>query len=152
MGDYTPTTEQIRAHYVFDQSNRWNQDRGKAFDRWLAEHDRELIAERDSIRRLHEEATENAARYSAVIEKARTLVDGTEWGDVTWRDNRNATGRLLATVDASTVLRERDRAIAERAWDELYVTQYDGAQYASEATAAGVRDPNNPYRAEVDRG
>lgn len=33
---FTPTTEQVRSHYVFDQSNKWSSERGKAFDRWLA--------------------------------------------------------------------------------------------------------------------
>lgn len=33
---WTPTTEQVRAHYVFNQSDQWDPERGKAFDRWLA--------------------------------------------------------------------------------------------------------------------
>lgn len=33
---FTPSTEQVRSHYVFDQSNRWDAERGAAFDRWLA--------------------------------------------------------------------------------------------------------------------
>lgn len=40
--EYTPTTEQVRAHYVFDQTDHWNLARGKAFDRWLAAHDAEV--------------------------------------------------------------------------------------------------------------
>ena len=46
--DYTPTTEQVRSHYVFDQGDVWRRERGEAFDRWLAEtlaaHDREVAA------------------------------------------------------------------------------------------------------------
>lgn len=32
---WTPSTAQVRSHYVFDQSNRWDAERGAAFDRWL---------------------------------------------------------------------------------------------------------------------
>lgn len=39
---WTPSTEQVRSHYVFDQGDRWDAERGQAFDRWLAEHDREV--------------------------------------------------------------------------------------------------------------
>lgn len=35
--EYTPSTGQVRSHYVFDQSDRWDAKRGEAFDRWLAE-------------------------------------------------------------------------------------------------------------------
>ncbi len=40
--DFTPNTEQVRSHYVFDQSDRWDAERGKAFDRWLTERDRQV--------------------------------------------------------------------------------------------------------------
>lgn len=43
---WTPTTEQVRSHYVFDQGDRWDRGRGEAFDRWLAEHDRALLDSR----------------------------------------------------------------------------------------------------------
>lgn len=39
---WTPSTEQVRSHYVFDQGDRWDAERGESFDRWLAEHDREV--------------------------------------------------------------------------------------------------------------
>ena len=42
---YTPSTEQVRSHYVFDQSNRWDADRGIAFDRWLASVRRDAQAD-----------------------------------------------------------------------------------------------------------
>ncbi len=45
MSDWTPSTEQVRSHYVFNQSNQWDPERGEAFDRWLTEHDRQ-VAER----------------------------------------------------------------------------------------------------------
>lgn len=45
MSDWTPETEQVRAHYVFNQSNQWDPERGEAFDRWLAEHDAKVRAE-----------------------------------------------------------------------------------------------------------
>ncbi|WP_295035567.1 hypothetical protein [uncultured Microbacterium sp.] len=44
MTDYTPTTEQVRSHYVFNQSDQWDPERGEAFDRWLAAHDAEVRA------------------------------------------------------------------------------------------------------------
>ncbi len=40
--DFTPDTEQVRSHYVFDQTNQWSRERGERFDRWLADHDRKL--------------------------------------------------------------------------------------------------------------
>ena len=36
MSDWTPTAEQVRSHYVFDQTDTWQSERGEAFDRWLA--------------------------------------------------------------------------------------------------------------------
>lgn len=33
--DFTPDTEQVRAHYVFNQSDVWDAERKLAFDRWL---------------------------------------------------------------------------------------------------------------------
>jgi len=40
MGDeYTPTTEQVRAHYAFHQGDTWVPNRKDDFDRWLREHD-----------------------------------------------------------------------------------------------------------------
>lgn len=41
---WTPSTEQVRSHYVFNQSNRWDPARGEAFDRWIAEHDADILA------------------------------------------------------------------------------------------------------------
>ena len=55
--------------------------------------------------------------------------------------NRTAFDRWLA---------ERDRATAERAWDELFVTQFDGAPFEMGDTT-GIRDPNNPYREGAER-
>lgn len=42
--DFIPSMEQIRSHYVFDQSDLWDPERGVAFDRWLAAHDAEVRA------------------------------------------------------------------------------------------------------------
>jgi hypothetical protein len=36
MSGWTPTTEQVRAHYTIDHTNQWDSERGEAFDRWLA--------------------------------------------------------------------------------------------------------------------
>ena len=54
--DWTPSTEQVRAHYVFNQSDQWDPERGEAFDRWLAAHDRE-------VRASDREALADRARY-----------------------------------------------------------------------------------------
>lgn len=43
MGDYTPTTEQVRMSFVTDDHDRYT-DPGPEFDRWLATHDREVAA------------------------------------------------------------------------------------------------------------
>lgn len=45
MTDWIPSAEQVRSHYVFNQSNQWEPERGEAFDRWLAEHDAKVRAE-----------------------------------------------------------------------------------------------------------
>ncbi|WP_019148494.1 hypothetical protein [Timonella senegalensis] len=37
---YTPTTEEIRDQYALD-----SEEKAEAFDRWLAEHDREVKAQ-----------------------------------------------------------------------------------------------------------
>ena len=54
--DWTPSTEQVRAHYVFNQSDQWDPECGEAFDRWLAAHDRE-------VRASDREALADRARY-----------------------------------------------------------------------------------------
>lgn len=41
---WVPSTEQVRSHYVFNQTNQWDAERGEAFDRWLAAHDAEVQA------------------------------------------------------------------------------------------------------------
>ena len=41
---WVPSTEQVRSHYVFNQTNQWDAERGEAFDRWLAAHDAEVRA------------------------------------------------------------------------------------------------------------
>lgn len=41
--NYTPSTEQVRSHYVFDQSDRWDASRGESFDSWLAAHDSQVL-------------------------------------------------------------------------------------------------------------
>lgn len=42
---YMPSTEQVRSHYVFNQSKRWHAERGASFDLWLAEVVRQAKAE-----------------------------------------------------------------------------------------------------------
>lgn len=50
--EYTPTTEQVRLHYATDPEAEYHDPMGypltvkaneRAFDRWLAEHDREVL-------------------------------------------------------------------------------------------------------------
>lgn len=48
MSDYTPTTDRVRAMYVHDRADGETLSHGGAtaeFDRWLAQHDREVRAE-----------------------------------------------------------------------------------------------------------
>ena len=66
--DYTPTTEQVRSHYVFDQGDVWRRERGEAFDHWLAAHDREVAAK----------ALEDAAGdFEAYVESGAPVGAGT---------------------------------------------------------------------------
>jgi len=49
MSGYTPTTEEIEESYIYQQydANRRYvsaKEAGEAFDRWLSEHDREVVA------------------------------------------------------------------------------------------------------------
>ena len=45
MSDYTPTTEEVRDHYASYPGARFTPETAEWFDRWLAEHDRQ-VAER----------------------------------------------------------------------------------------------------------
>jgi len=53
MNEYTPTTEEVREGYCYmgiGPLDDWREDEllekhGKEFDRWLAEHDRQVKAE-----------------------------------------------------------------------------------------------------------
>ena len=66
--DYTPTTEQVRSHYVFDQGDVWRRERGEAYDPWLAAHDREVAAK----------ALEDAAGdFEAYVESGAPVGAGT---------------------------------------------------------------------------
>lgn len=42
--EYTPTTDDVRAYYVWAKSRRVSRERGAEFDRWLAAHDAEVAA------------------------------------------------------------------------------------------------------------
>lgn len=46
MSDYTPTTEEVRTDYVVAYTNAESSQllAGMAFDRWIAQHDREVQA------------------------------------------------------------------------------------------------------------
>lgn len=41
--EFTPSTAQVRSHYVFDQADRWVPERGVRFDRWLVERDAAIV-------------------------------------------------------------------------------------------------------------
>ena len=43
--EHTPTTDDIRAYYVWSKSRRVSRERGIEFDRWLTAHDGEVAAE-----------------------------------------------------------------------------------------------------------
>ena len=78
--DYEPTTEQVRSHYVFDQGDVWRRERGEAFDRWLAAHDREVAAKALEDAREEQQKRAEAEAVIARIEQlcAETDVDTTE--------------------------------------------------------------------------
>ena len=42
--EHTPTTDEIRAYYVWSLSRAVSRERGIGFDRWLAAHDAEVAA------------------------------------------------------------------------------------------------------------
>ena len=42
---HTPTTDDVRAYYVWSKSRRVSRERGIEFDRWLTTHDAEVAAE-----------------------------------------------------------------------------------------------------------
>lgn len=44
MSDYTPTTDEVRACYSY-RADWQSQEDVEAFDRWLAEHDAEVLRE-----------------------------------------------------------------------------------------------------------
>lgn len=52
---YTPSTEQVRSHYVFNQSDHWDPARGEAFDRWLAKVRAEALRDAAAAMRRHKE-------------------------------------------------------------------------------------------------
>lgn len=102
--EWTPTTEQVRSHYVFDQSDRWDPDRGEAFDRWLAANDAEV--------RASVVPEEPEWEYGTV----RSITDGWErgdrYGDGQYIDARSVSDRL--NTDRSTVTGVRDLTQAVR--------------------------------------
>ena len=76
MSDWMPSTEQVRSHYVFDQTDQWDRARGEAFDRWLAAHDAEI---REAGRLA---ALEEAEKAKAAIERIYAMAledDAAAW-------------------------------------------------------------------------
>lgn len=72
--EWTPSTEQVRSHYVFNQSNQWDGERGEAFDRWLAAHDAEVRAE---SAKAHERTKRGAKTLGEIVE--RQIEDTLRW-------------------------------------------------------------------------
>ena len=54
---------------------------------------------------------------AAVIEKARTEVDGTEWTELSWRQSHDRVSRILASAPGD-VLREHDAKVAAGALED----------------------------------
>jgi hypothetical protein len=81
MSEWTPTTEQVRSHYVFNQSDRWDAERGEAFDRWIAAHDAEVLEEAADALHVtrfaahHPEFAVPDTYYSATIKAERLLLE-----------------------------------------------------------------------------
>lgn len=96
--EFTPSTEQVRSHYVFNQTDSWTPERGGAFDRWLAARDRDVEAA--ALRKWVEDP--------AAMERARHRVEDEL---VEWRDagrfmlRRNGLAIHERTGEASGIIR-----------------------------------------------
>lgn len=63
--DFIPSTEQVRAHYVFnDHPDVWVPERGTAFDRWIAELEASVLR-REALSGLY-----GTAAQSRLLERA----------------------------------------------------------------------------------
>lgn len=65
---FVPSTEQVRSHYVFNQSDVWSRERGVAFDDWLARVKAEAAAT------ALEEAATYLRDYASEYEVAEKLI------------------------------------------------------------------------------
>ena len=175
-GEYTPTTEDVRNGYVHDSEAEYYDPEGypssvaeakRAFDRWLAAHvadaleavTAELRSEVATSNRLRTSWREDVAEaeaerdrfraerdnLAAVIEKVEEVASRYPYTGLRYALTNTNDGPLASAP--GDVLREHDRATAERAWNELYATQFDGAPFEMSDTT-GITDPNNPYRIE----
>lgn len=81
----------------------WDEAIAIAFDRWLAAHDAEIRAERDSLARLHEVATERTVQLAAVIEKVRALVMNTDGDYLDGEDFNGLAGEIQAVVCTAAI-------------------------------------------------
>lgn len=147
--EYTPTTDKVRHAYVnwFGSSaERVRLLMGSAFDRWLAAHDADIRAERDSLARLHEVATERTVQLAAVIEEALALLPTQPWrthdiGDAYMVDNVDEARAMLRTADTSSALREVRAEEWDEGWDAC--ANWWGINHHGR-----VRDKSNPHREE----
>lgn len=76
---FTPSTAQVRSHYVFDQSNSWDPERGAAFDRWLTSVSTPHPPTREQVYRAALDAVFDLADHDAVVYplnyRERTILD-----------------------------------------------------------------------------
>ena len=116
--EWAPSTEQVRSHYVFDQSDRWDSERGEAFDRWLAAHDakvREHARHEFCDRRLGCVVTEGPEWEYGTL---RSVTDGWERGDrhgeSQYIDARSVSDRLNSDPSTVTGVRDLTKAVRRR--------------------------------------
>lgn len=109
-----------------------------------AERERDDLKREMHARELHHfEEEQKSAGLAAVVEKVRFAVNDPKYGrDAEWVA-MNVRGALsTAPADA---LREHDRVVAERAWDEAI-------RHQQKYVGVGNRSPHNPYRKEQENG
>ena len=103
-------------------------------------------AEKELAMRRSESADFERERdeLAAVIERAR------EAG----RNGQPAIYRVIRILSAAPadVLREHDRQVAERAWDEGFTRGFYAGQAYPDGTDASEPDIDNPYRKEQENG
>lgn len=86
MSDWTPTTEQVRDGYRYDPEEEWRNPgsnahitNGYAFDRWLRQHDSEVLAPLEELNRNLSEQFDRDSRkiteLDGAVKRVRALAD-----------------------------------------------------------------------------